>query len=113
MRYGGKKIQKTDKNTENEDIRISMFTKGMNLYVENLNFFVKTTYVKIHLGFVLIRYDKTCRLGNDCLERLCYIHGSLETGDTACHVGPPASIRRQRKGETVGKCFYCGFRGND
>ena len=36
-----------------------MFTKGMSLYVENLNFFVKTTYVKIHLGFVLIRYGNT------------------------------------------------------
>ena len=76
MRYGGKKIQKTDKNTENEDIRISMFTKGMNLYVENLNFFVKTTYVKIHLGFVLIRYGNTqrqasfLREGRNCCSQL-------------------------------------------
>lgn len=41
-----KKIEKTDKNTENEEIKISMFTKGMSLYVENLNFFVKTTMLK-------------------------------------------------------------------
>ena len=59
MRYRRKKIKKIDKNTENEEIKISMFTKGMSLYVENLNFFVKTTYVKIHLGFVLIRYGNT------------------------------------------------------
>ena len=57
----GEKIEKTDKNTENEEIKTSMFTKGMNLYVENLNFFVKTTYVKIHLGFVLIRCGNTHR----------------------------------------------------
>ena len=58
---GEKKIEKTDKKTENEEIKFSMFTKGMNLYVENLKFFVKTTYVKIHLGFVLIRYGNTHR----------------------------------------------------
>ena len=58
---GKKKIEKTDKKTENEEIKFSMFTKGMNLYVENLKFFVKTTYVKIHLGFVLIRYGNTHR----------------------------------------------------
>lgn len=59
--WKGKKIEKTDKNTENEEIKTSMFTKGMNLYVENLNFFVKTTYVKIYLGFVLIRCGNTHR----------------------------------------------------
>lgn len=58
---GEKKIEKTDKKTENEEIKFSMFNKGMNLYVENLKFFVKTTYVKIHLGFVLIRYGNTHR----------------------------------------------------
>ena len=58
---GEKKIEKTDKKTENEEIKFSMFTKGMNLYVENLKFFVKTTYVKIHLGFVLIKYGNTHR----------------------------------------------------
>ena len=47
---GEKKIEKTDKKTENEEIKFSMFTKGMNLYVENQKFFVKTTYVRIHLG---------------------------------------------------------------
>ena len=63
MRYGGEKIQKTDKNTENEEIKISMFTKGINLYAENLNFFVKTTYIKIHLGFVLrIKKNPRCIL---------------------------------------------------
>ena len=53
-----------------------MFNKGMNLYVENLKFFVKTTYVKIHLGFVLIRYGNThrqasfLREGRNCCSQL-------------------------------------------
>lgn len=42
--------QKKEKNIEKEEVKFSFFTNGMNLYVENLNLFVKT-YIKVYLIF--------------------------------------------------------------
>lgn len=63
---------------------------------------------KMCSGFVLIKYDKTCRYGNDCHKgKSFYIHRSLEAGGMAHHTGPHVEAPRGTGSERKAwlKCF--------